>query len=163
MNNWLECGNRLGVAQTRRAGPRVPPKGVTFIVALMRCIFYTPLWGGGTLAVGEVGYKHSGISTSSVGFAATFPKGEGCVFVPLLLLCDRYCLSAGREAPPYGFVLRWCRCLLCIAFSDSRGRLFLRFVSLPLPCGRYCLSAGREAPPHRFVRRWCCCVLCIAF
>ena len=30
LNNLLECGNRLGVAQTRRAGPRVPPKGNTY-------------------------------------------------------------------------------------------------------------------------------------
>ena len=48
MNNWLECGNRLGVAQTRRAVPRVPPRSVTFIKALTRYIFYPHLWGGGT-------------------------------------------------------------------------------------------------------------------
>ena len=49
--------------------------------------------------VGEVDYEHSGISTSSVPrFArASFPRGEGCGFVPLPLLCDRYCLSAGRR------------------------------------------------------------------
>ena len=63
---------------------------------------------GDHAVVGEVGYKHSGISTSSVGFAATFPKREGCGFVPLPLLCDRYCLSAGREAPPYDLYLFRC-------------------------------------------------------
>ena len=38
--------------------------------------------------------------------------------------CGGDCISAGREAPPYGFV------------------------PLLMPCGEDCISAGREAPPY---------------
>ena len=145
--------NRFKGVQTRRAGPRVPPKCVTFIVALMRCIFYTPLWGGGTTQwwVRLITYiaKFYLIRLAS---QSTFPKGEGCVFVSLPLPCGRYCISAGREAPPYGLCHVDAVVFYVLPFSDSRGRLSLRFVPLPLPCGRFCLSAGRKAPPYRFVR-----------
>ena len=98
------------------------------------------------------------------------------VCATLMLLCFMYCLfRTAEDVCPYDLCLFRCLVVdialrrdarprptgLCrvsavvfyvLPFSDSRGRLSLRFVPLLLPCGRYCLSAGREAPPYRFVR-----------
>ena len=81
-------------------------------------------------------------------------QGPALRVVPLLMHCGGECLSAGREAPPYGL----CHdnaVVLRPTGPDSRGRLSLRIVPLLMHCGGECLSAGREAPALRCVPRWC--------
>ena len=84
----------------------------------------------------------------------TIPDSRGRLslrFVPLLLLCDRYCLSAGREAPPYGLCRVSAVVFYVLPFSDSRGRLSLRFVP------RFCcdknihLERAIRESPLRFI------------
>ena len=110
-------------------------------------------------------------------------RGSAIRIVPRLMLCGGECLSAGREAPPYGLCRVCCRVVGVASRRDARPRptvcasfgalrwvmpfggtrgSAIRIVPRLMLCGGECLPAGREAVPYGLCL-FCCRAVGVAF